>query len=140
VKVEYRPRTLPGSELASIRAGYTDGVLARARSQPAWVIALAFGLAAGGVVVADQGHHSPIAGAVAILLVVGLVATLYRRPDREGWGIYSVMLLPSLALEAVDWPAGIEAVVYVTVATLLAAACFDTAANPERSAPAQSRG
>jgi hypothetical protein len=114
-------------------------VLARVRTQPAWVVALVFGLLAGGLISAvDPGRHSDIAGAVAVVLLVGLAIVLFRRPDGEGWGIYSVLLLPSLALRAVDMRRGVEAVIYVVVTTLLAAALFDRTAHRETAADARS--
>jgi hypothetical protein len=78
-------------------------VLVRVRSQPAWVIALAFGLLAAGLTAAaDPRDHSVIAGVVAVVLLVGLAVALFGRPDGEGWAIYSVLLLPSLALQVVE--------------------------------------
>jgi hypothetical protein len=74
-------------------------VLVRVRSQPAWVIALAFGLLAASLTAAaDPRDHSVIAGIAGIVLLVGLAVALFGRPDGEGWASYSVLLLPRLPL------------------------------------------
>ena len=120
-------------------------MLLRARSQPAWVITLTFGLLAGALTVAvEPGEYVIAAGAYAVLLLIALAVVLIDRPDGEGWGIFSVMLLPSLALQAFEWARFVEAFVYVCVATTLAAVVFgrrsSTPAQGPSPAPAGGTG
>ena len=109
-------------------------MLSRLRCQPVWVIALTLGLA--GLVRltgVSRDHMLVIASVMSVLGLSYLGASLIARPDGEGFEIFSVLLLPQLVLEAIDWPRDIEALVSVPSATLLALLVFER--RPSRAPP-----
>ena len=109
-------------------------MLSRLRCQPAWVIALTLGLAGSVRATAVYRDHTLVmAFVIGGLGLAYLGASLIGRPDGEGPGIFSVLLVPQLVLEAIDWPRDIEALVYLTAATLLALLVFER--KPTRVPP-----
>jgi len=101
-------------------------MLSRLKCQPAWVIALTLGIASLIRLTAVYRDHTlVIASVVSVLGLTYLGASLIDRPDREGFAIFSVLLVPQLVLEAINWPQDIEAVVTVLAATLLALLMFE---------------
>jgi len=101
-------------------------MLSRLRCQPAWVIALTLGVAGFARDAALYRDNTlVIASVMSVLLLVYLGASLIARPDAEGLDIFSVLLLPQLVLQEIDWPRDLEALAYLTAATLLALLLFE---------------
>jgi hypothetical protein len=105
---------------------YAQVMVERIRHIPAWCLALGFGVAA---IAADVAVGAPDDGAAPLiiftLLIVALAGALIARGTGDGWSILGIMVVVSLVLQALHWPKGVEAVVFLSLTTVVIWLVFD---------------
>jgi hypothetical protein len=95
----------------------------RLRFAPAWLVVLTFTMAA---LATRLLTDSEVVRLVVVgLLLVGLAIALIMRADGEGWGIYGVMVLVNLLMQATPWPLAVEAPLYLVASAGIVWAIFD---------------
>ncbi|HYI99716.1 MAG TPA: hypothetical protein VEX36_08615 [Thermoleophilaceae bacterium] len=93
------------------QGGQNEPMRERVRLAPAWLVVLVFTLAALGIRLLSGPDASRF---VAVgLLLVALAIVLIPRADGNGWGIYGVMVVSNLLMQATPWPLVVEAPLFL---------------------------